>query len=75
MPHTALDLPRPLAIAAAEWGQREPDLTYFLLWRAIIDGRFPAVRVGSRWFVRDTDISAWLGRRAAERSGHQRVTR
>lgn len=30
--------------------------SYLTVWRAAVDGRIPAQRVGSRWFVKGADL-------------------
>ena len=30
--------------------------SYMTIWRAAVDGRIPAHRLGGRWFIRDTDL-------------------
>ena len=59
-PMSLSDLPRallPLHVAPS----------YLTVWRAAVDGRIPAERVGGRWFVNGADLpriaAAFIGNR------------
>jgi hypothetical protein len=47
-----LELPEVLVKLRAEHGV---STTYHLLWKAVVEGRVPAHRVGKRWKVRPND--------------------